>query len=49
MNTRKKIGICKIISLIIREIITPEEGFFLLSQEIKGLFLATKEKEYSVR
>jgi hypothetical protein len=48
LKTRKKIGIFKIISLIIREIITPEEGFFLCCQELKGIFLTIKGKEYSI-
>ncbi len=50
MKTKAKTtSLCQIISWTLREIITIEEGLFLLGREIKSYFLGLQDEEYSCR
>ncbi|NLW56203.1 MAG: hypothetical protein GX050_06245 [Firmicutes bacterium] len=49
MKIKAKTSLYQIVSWTLREIITPEEGLFLLRREIKSYFAALQDKEYSWR
>jgi hypothetical protein len=49
LKTKDKTSWRQIISWVLRETITPEEGIFLFYQEVKSYLLALKRKEYSLR